>query len=132
MTETTTFKTKSGKDVWLSHLKFASTYEGCLEGNAKTNSFYMRQHGLDTYVKRHFPDVNAVVVFDDGAVELANYQWIVLLRADSISNNSDCMSQMVLSWFSNDFPENVPAMIAEIVRQVNWETQAEEYDFTLM
>lgn len=124
------FKTTTKREVWISRLTFKATYEGCLEGTAETNSFYMREdNGFAEDLKRAFPELQSFFVVDNGEPELPRFKWMALLKSEAISSKDfDCMSRLGLCWFTDTFDCDLPSILEKIISEIEWEEVAEEFE----
>lgn len=119
---------RGGHTVLMTHLQLEPTYEGVLEGTLRAASLHKRERLRDD-IRRMFPLVQNAVVIDENLLALPRYQWTAVFQGFCAvrTDDPDFLSRSVVCWFTDTVPADMRTMLKNILAQVDWDKQAEDF-----
>ena len=124
----------SGRAVGLVRLHVDRTYAGLLEGTPTSATPHLLARAHDD-VARTLPPGRPLLVVHDGEAELPAYRLIAEFesRRGVGTNDPDWASRLFVCWFVDDVgTSSIDHFVQSVLRAVDWETQAQDFDMTLL
>ncbi|HMN60801.1 MAG TPA: hypothetical protein PJ988_10580 [Anaerolinea sp.] len=123
------YKMPDGRPVGLKRLIIRDTYADFLEGTREIASRYIREE-LPEMAARLLPPGQPLCFVDLGQAELP--PWMCLAELDSPDgakgNGQDTNSRLFVCWFMDNTAMSLDAMIWVVLKGIDWERYAEDYD----
>lgn len=121
----------SGREVRICSLILHLTYEGVYEGHPKQVSLHIKQRLAEQAKELFGWQARAFVALDADVEELPRFQWFArfVSRSGIRTQHSDYQSRLTICWFADELASDLRAMIESALARVDWDAQAEEYDF---
>lgn len=124
------FNLKAGRTVRLEALHISGTYAGVLEGDPR----YIHEFLLSDVpreVEHRMPPGKPLIVLPS---ELPLPSWKLMAHLESTkgarTDDPDMYSFLYVCWFQKKLAGSLSGMLRKVLRSIDWETQAENYDAT--
>jgi len=119
----------NGHEIFVERVSILRTYSGCLEGTPETNSPYIRE-GLGKQIARLMPPGEPLLILDEQRVILPDWLWAARFfsRRGVQHNDPDYNSELYVSWFTEKIGKNLTAELRRVLKQIDWESSARDYD----
>ena len=132
--EGTRYRLSPDRTVELVRMHVDRTYAGLLEGTraAATPHVLAATH---EDVARLLPPGRPLLIIRDGTSELPPYRLIAELQSRRAvsTTDPDWASRLFICWFVEELEgASIDALVQSVLRSVNWETHAEDFDATLL
>ena len=118
-----------GRLVGLKRMMIVDTYAGMYEGTMESASRYIRGE-LTERAARLLPPAKPIYVVDPGGAELP--QWMVVAEFESSDgvhgDDADVCSRLTVCWFLENMSRRIDDMIWIVLKKVDWEKYAEDFD----
>lgn len=115
--------------IWINSLKVECTFDGCLEGTPETISESILLD-LEKRLSKNLSSETALAILPCDQIPLPSYQFLMRLESpDAVrTDDSDYASSLTVCWFEDNLNRSIQEMIDWVIRQVDWEAQAKDYD----
>lgn len=127
------FRLPSGREVYICRLFMNYSYEGMLAGDPAVWGPKILKE-VPEYVQSVMPPGVPLVVLDPGVKRLPEIRWVAELesRKGARTDDPDFNSHLFVCWFTDDLSGSFRELLRPVLHQLNWEANANDYDFTLM
>lgn len=122
------FATASGRRVLLEQFHLERFTLGVLEGKPEVIR-RIKLERLPERLRRQFPgNVGQLILAPPPAIDVMVPEWLLIAALhslDPVANNTDAdCSSLVVAWFSQSLPDDLPGMLRYVLGGVKWEAHA--------
>lgn len=124
------FRLKEGRTVRFKALHVSGTYAGVLEGDPRHIHKFLLP-GVPREVEGRMPPGKPLIIVP---AELPLPSWKLMAHLESRSgartDDPDMHSFLYVCWFQQSLTGSLQSMLRKVLRSVDWEAHAENYDVT--
>jgi hypothetical protein len=122
-----------GREVQVTRVLARGTYSGCLEGTPETLSPHIFNNLPDSVACDLSPG-KPLIVIRPSELPLLPLLWVAELESHRgvRTDDPDYGSKLFVCWFTDDLSASILDMMRSLLPSLDWEANAEDYDWTLM
>ncbi len=124
------FRLKEGRTVRLKALHVSGTYAGVLEGAPRhIHKFVLPR--VPREVEEHMPPGKPLIILP-AVLPLPSWKIVAHLesRSGARTDDPDMYSCLFICWFQQSLTGSLQGMLRKVLRSIDWEAHAENFDVT--
>jgi hypothetical protein len=125
------YQLETGRKVFLKRLRIDGTFAGHMEGSPESVSKFVLKH-TPSDVQSDMRPGQPLVVIQSDEMPLPDFRFIAKFESSRgvKQTDPDYSSQLYVCWFQGDLSRSMDQVISDVLKRVDWEANAEDFDIS--